>query len=710
MKDHLQDFSELDHPVFEGLIRDNWTGKLNPSDLSALLEGEDARVLEDGRHRIVVISVNETLIAVKQFGKQKGWKDRADRKRGTKARRSLEAAALLQSNGVGTPTPLGVVDRWENNTLVESYYISEFLPDFTNLKDTLADLYVNEPRCKVLVSLLEHVAVAIRKMHNAGFIHRDLGNQNIQLRARSASSWGEVHLIDLNRGRIKSSLTNKERADDLSRLYLPSMFLRFFCSMYWQGEPPKGFVKSVEKAQRRFMLWHRTRGLRHPFRQPPHDDYGDYLPPQDQWVWDEESAQAAIMLNRRDRQRYYPWGRNFRMAWATLKNALPVGLSYRDLVKETFQKPVSLKGRIGMSLEATSLDLPHQLTLLKELGKMPVLLRFCHHEGAEQWHRSIADIKNLLAEGYDVMVALVQDRQAFLNLDSWESMCRLVFSEIGNEVSMVELCHAVNRTKWGLYSPEEQKALLERVVRVRQKYPDVPVSGPACIDFEYYHVFRALEETPDELHYKALSHHLYVDRRGAPENKQELFGTIEKAILLRAISRHAKQCDERVIVSETNWPVKGAGIYSPVDATYMYPGQPESDLNVSEEDYGYFMLRYLVLTLCSGHIEKVYWWRLVSHGFGLVDERAEGGWRARPGFEMLKIFLNLLGEATFVEKLDTEKDHYAFRFESGGQEIVMIWSNGKTAPLTQNFKQVLDVFGQPLEKATISDAPIYGLI
>lgn len=694
-------------------MREGWREKLDPEELPSLLEDSNAQVLAEIRHRIVVITIDDTRIAVKKFGMQKSLKDRADRKRGTKARRSLEAAALLRANGIGTPAPLAVFDRWKNNTLTESYYLSEFIPDFTNLKDTLADLYVNEPRCNVLVSLLKHVALTIRKMHDAGFIHRDLGNQNIQLRTRTESSWGEVHLIDLNRGRIKSSLTEKERANDLSRLYLPSMFLRFFCAMYWQEAPPKGFTKQVEKAQQRFMLWHHTRRLRHPFREPPHNDYGDYLPPQDQWVWDEESAQAAIMLNRRDRQRYYPWGRNLRMVWASLKNALPVGLAYRDLQDETFQKPVSLKGRIGMALEATDLDFPRQLSFLKELGKVPILIRFCHHESKTQWQRTISDIKKLLAKNYDVMVALVQDRQAFLNLASWEAMCRLIFSEIGSEVSMVELCHAVNRTKWGLYSPEEQKALLERVVRVQKDHPDVPVSGPACIDFEYYHVLGALEETPDDLHYDALSHHLYVDRRGAPENKQEIFGTVEKAALLRAISRHVKQCDERVIVSETNWPLKGTGIHSPVDASYRYPGQPESELNVSEEDYGHFMLRYLVLTLCSGHIERVYWWRLVSHGFGLVDELADGGWRKRPGFEMLRHFLALLGEATFTKKIDTPENIYAFQFKSADQDVIMMWSNLEDpAPLPRKFTQVLDVFGQPVpvENATISGSPIYGLI
>ena len=691
-------------------MRTDWKDPLDVSHLPVLLNAADTKVLAEGRHRICVISVNGTELAVKAFGKQSSAKDRVDRKRRTKSRRSLEAAALLMTQGIGTPAPIATLDRWEGETLAESYFITEFLPNLTDFKDALIEIYTKEPRCNILVGLLEHVAISLRKMHDAGFIHRDLGNQNIQLLPKNGDAWGEVNIIDLNRGRIKSELTLKERADDLSRLYIPSMFLRIFAAMYWQAEPLKDFIKLVEKAQRRFMLWHKSRRLRHPFSKPKRSDHDDYPNLQDLWIWDEESAQATIMLNRRDRQRYYPWGRNLKMAWATLKNALPVWLGYRKLKEETFQNQISLKGRIGMALEATDLEMPRQLDFLKQLGTIPVLLRFCHHEGEAQWNQTIEDVKSLIASGHEVMVALVQDRKALLDLDSWEQMCRLVFSKIGDQVSVVELCHAVNRTKWGLFSPEEQKALLERVLRVQEKYPNIPVSGPACIDFEYYHVFRALEKTPKPLHYAALSHHLYVDRRGAPENKQDGFSTIEKSTLLRAIARHSKKTEDRVIISEVNWPAKGAGIHSPVDAAYMWPGQLESELNVSEDDYGYFMLRYLVLTLCSGHIEKVYWWRLVSHGFGLIDELADGGWRERAGFKMLQHFLSLLGEATFVEKLSTKENHYAFRFKTDEQEVVMIWSNNEpTEPLSQQFKQVLDVFGNPVENATISEAPIYGL-
>ncbi|MDA7916916.1 hypothetical protein N9Z15_01430 [Akkermansiaceae bacterium] len=154
----------------------------------------------------------------------------------------------------------------------------------------------------------------------------------------------------------------------------------------------------------------------------------------------------------------------------------------------------------------------------------------------------------------------------------------------------VEVCHAVNRSKWGIHSPEEQAQLLEPLVGISERFPKLKITGPACIDFEYHFAIAALDKTPEGLRYDALSHHLYVDRRGAPENKQGKFSKVEKYALLKAIANDSPCCDDRVIVSEVNWPVKGSGIYSPVDATFMLPDQPESPLNVSEEEYGYFML------------------------------------------------------------------------------------------------------------------------
>ncbi len=61
----------------------------------------------------------DVRVAVKRFGCQSGWKDRYDRRRGTKARRSFDAAKRLNEYDVGTPAPLAYMNRWKDGRLVE---------------------------------------------------------------------------------------------------------------------------------------------------------------------------------------------------------------------------------------------------------------------------------------------------------------------------------------------------------------------------------------------------------------------------------------------------------------------------------------------------------------------------------------------------------------------------------------------------------------
>ena len=300
-------------------------------------------------------------------------------------------------------------------------------------------------------------------------------------------------------------------------------------------------------------------------------------------------------------------------------------------------------------------------------------------------------VKRLHEKGHEVMIALLQDRKAVTHPDSWKNFLEFVMSRTADVVSLVEVCHAVNRMKWGVYSGKEQGMLLEPCVELARKYPEVKISGPSCIDFEY--------------------HHLYVDRRGAPENFQGKFSTVEKCALLSAIASYSDKCEDRVVISEVNWPLSGTGIWSPVNSTYLVPGREESELNVAEDAYGHFMLRYYMLSLCSGFVDQVFWWRLVSHGFGLVDERAEGGWRERSGYGMLAYFLQTLDQATFVEKLETEEGVFALRFERENDEVIVAWANGASAQVPDLLKEsaqtVCDVFGQSSEGSLLTDSPQY---
>ena len=379
-----------------------------------------------------------------------------------------------------------------------------------------------------MVGLLEHVGRSMRRMHDAGFYHRDLGNQNMELKEGEGDSWGEVQFIDLNRGKIREKLSLKERAVDFSRITLPGVLLAILMRIYWEGEPPGKFIKKVKGLRKMFYLRQQSHKWRHPFRTPKVGAGPAYPEVQNIWIWDQQSAQASITMGRPERKKHYPKGRHSGVVREVLRSGGKVWKEYQSLMPEAFQGPVELEGRFGMALESTDLDFEKQREFLNALGKIPVLLRFCHHEGMEQWRLGVDQVKELHAAGHEVMIALVQDRKAVLDPESWSGFLDFILSEVGPLVRKVELCHAVNRMKWGVHSPAEQRVLLEPVVDLQRRFPDVCFTGPACIDFEYHFVLSTLAETPDELHYGALSHHLYVDRRGAPENRQGGFSTLEK--------------------------------------------------------------------------------------------------------------------------------------------------------------------------------------
>lgn len=713
------DFQQYHQGDFIGKVRDDLANFLDDSRLCGLWEevaGAKDGVLARGRHQVVVLpfEIDGELkkVAVKAFGSQPGWKDRHDFKNGTKAARSFQAAVFLDQHGVATPAPLAYFERWEGRKLVESYYLSDYLEGLNSFKNELNIIYRDGLTCDVMVSLLEKVGFAMKRMHDAGFYHRDLGNQNIELTRSESGGWGEVHFIDLNRGRIRKELSMKERALDFSRLRLPSEFIWILTQIYWQKKAPKEFKAEVRKSQKRFQFWLRSRRWRHPIKSRKkaraiHSKGNPRM--EDVWIWDQRSAQAAITMDKADRKRQQSMWNHFKVAGSVLKNGPGVWKEYRRQMDGAFTKEVKLSERIGMALETADLEIDPQLEYLKSLGKIPILLRVGHHESRQQWETTLGVLDELHAGGYEVMVAVLQDRRAVLEPESWREFLEFLFERIEGKVVMVEICHVVNRMKWGIYNLKEYSQLLEPVRELKERFPKLPISGPACIDFEYHYLISALGVTPKGMHYDALSHHLYVDRRGAPENQQGPFGTVEKAGLLKAIAIHSDRCDERVIVSEVNWPIEGTGVWSPVSASYLTPGSIGSKVHVSEEEYGCYMLRYLVLTLCSGFVDQVYWWRLVSHGFGLIDERAEGGWRERIGFKMLRVFLEQLGSATFVEKLETEENVYALRFERADDEVTMMWCHGRifAGPWPGASSSVLNASGEVVDLAEVGESPVY---
>jgi tRNA A-37 threonylcarbamoyl transferase component Bud32 len=626
----------------------------------ALINHDDAEVLTTGRNRNLKIDLvfgGRTLsVVVKSFGTPSSFKNAVARRRGSKARRSWLAATHLAEAGVGTPQPVAFFERWTEERLVESYLITVYQEAVSSFALELNTLFRQDSECSKVMALMQVVADGIRAMHHAGFLHNDLGNQNILLRRGGDGGWQDVQFIDLNRGRILSSLTPRDRARDISRVYLPSDLLRVFKEMVYDSVPPDEF-KVWEKRYRDRYAWHSaTRRYRHPIREwkrrAKSVDSSQLPAERDLWLWDERSGQAQTTLLSKDRSRYYSPSRIGRIVVSSLKGIVPIWKEYRRLLAGAYTDPITMKSAIGVAVEPTPDRFDRQLALLSELGAIPVFVRFYHHRSHGERDYTVAAVRRLYAAGHAVSIALVQDRAAVKDSSSWQQFADDVLSRVGDIVDTVEIGHAINRVKWGIWNFSEYRNLVASISVLRSAYPELTLTGPAVIDFEYPCVMAALDCLPAGFSFGALSHHLYVDRRGAPENRQGRFAALEKFALGRAIARVHRHCCDRLIVSEVNWPLRGTGVYSPVGSPYVSAEPRRNDPSVSEDEYADYMIRYLLIALCSGMVERVFWWRLVAYGFGLVDDSNETQWRERPAFKMLKVLLEWVGKTTYQSRIE----------------------------------------------------------
>ena len=696
------------------------------AELPAWLASPAARQVAGGRNRHVRVELpregaSEALI-VKAFGRQAWLKDLRDRRRGSKARRTWLAASHLQRHGVGTPRAIGYLERWEGARLRESYFLAAYQSDAVSLREALLTLFHERPEAENFMALLESVAAGVRGMHAAGFVHNDLGNQNVLLRPDGPGRWRDFQVIDLNRGRIRHELGLRERARDLSRLSLPSHLLRVFMKMYWQASPPRALARWERLYRWLYGLHSRSRAWRHPWREARRRTEGAgerrrrYPAPRDLWIWDERTGQPINAILRKERLSHYPAARYVGQIVDTLRAAPGLWKSYGPLVDGAFGQPVNFAGRIGMALHPSPATLERELALLAGLGRIPAFVRFYHHEARAQRAFRAELVRALRAAGHPVAIALVQDRRAVRDPGSWSEFVDEALEAVGAMVEAAEVGHNVNRAKWGIWDFRELRALYAPLAKWHARLPALQLMGPGAIDFEYPALLSVLRQWPAGVPLSALSHHLYVDRRGAPENPQGRFSALEKFALARAIARRSPVCADRLVVTEVNWPLLGTGVYSPLLAPYVLPGRGRK-AGVSEDEYGDYLLRYLCLALASGLVERVYWWRLVSRGFGLVDDSDPGAWRPRPAYAMLRTFLGTLGESTFLAaqlpaRSGERHGRYRFAFRRpDGETVVLTYAHGPALafPGEERFARVEDAFGQALARAPerLTGRPLY---
>ncbi len=652
---------------------------------AALLESFDpnalppgSRILQKGRNLTVAVPVPECAgesVVVKRFPAP-GLARRALMAisgQKPKATRSHRAAAFLHARLPGsTPEPLGMIEKVRpGGGPGVGMFATREVPGLESFTSRLASLYASHGPCRELMALLLRVATFCRALHDAGFFHGDLGNQNIQL-----APDGRTLVLDLNRSRLfNAPLSNRLRARDLSRIALPSDFLRCFFEMYWGTPPPPDFLAAERRFRRRFALHSATRPLRHPFRRRPPSPEPKYPPERDIWIWDDKSEQAVAALRPRDRRRHQSASRVFLPALAIIRALPSLRLRLRRLRDMEFASPVlRLHERMFVSVSCEPDNFSRELDELSRLDPPGVHVRFYAHEDASTTDFKLDAAKRLRSLGMRLATSLVQDRQSVIDPRRWEAFCNKVLDGLdtapadgtgvagaASGIAWCEYLHAVNRVKWGFWNFKELRRSLMTLPKLRASHPGVHFLVPSVIDFEWDFLAAALRLVPRFVASGGgsgaaaplgLSAELYVDRRGAPENKQGRHDAVDKLRLFRALSETPPALRGPRVVTEFNWPLAGTGEWSPVGSPYVSPGpRAPGDPSVGERAAADFAVRWFLLGTCSGHADAMCFWSLASHGFGLVDSGTASGdaWRERPAFENLRFLFRVARSADFAD-------------------------------------------------------------
>ena len=206
------------------------------------------------RNQIIKVSdpILNREIVIKNFNLERTYDQLRFRLLPSKAERSLKIARALKKVGLKTPEPLAVIEkRGKTNELIFSYYITDYVDYDFNMLDIAKD-FEHLERYKIK-ELMPQLGKEVKRMHQANIIHNDLHAGNILV--KDFETKPKLFYIDLNRGRIKDQLSEKEKIDDLKRLKFTDQEKKIFFKNYsaanWKYYKEK--VSEARQKRRKFV-------------------------------------------------------------------------------------------------------------------------------------------------------------------------------------------------------------------------------------------------------------------------------------------------------------------------------------------------------------------------------------------------------------------------------------------------------------------------
>ena len=647
-------------------------------DLSRSLE-----TLHHGRNIIwrsrITTGKGPISVVVKQFRHDTPRGRFRRRFEGSKAFKSWRAANFFASAGLTTPRAVALVESLELEG--PAWYITEPVESFLEARYYIRALNLGEETERfpqlAAATFFQLAAETARRMHDAGIWHRDYSAGNLLIQGISENV-PRAFLVDLNRARQRPYLTLWARMGDLCRLPLErKAHQQELLKTYFGSESIPYRAWAVYRLQyERFHGGHRlkrqirsrTKGLKDLFvsrsTYPHIPDAEENASYRDRSVWDDLSDQPHQHASKwqKMRARLGDWPTHGRSLKLLATESPGVWKVFQDLKKKRYREEVSLEG-IGLALRPWPEDPEALDQAVNDLGVKHVLLRL--HPWAENHDAEENLARRMHEAGREVVFSLPQNRDLVKDQKLWRSRITELAERFTPWGKTFQVGQAINRSKWGVWNLGEYGRLAADACRILRAHPGVKVIGPGVIDFEPHQTLAALNWREEALYYDGMASLLYVDRRGAPENVQAGFDSVDKATLFKAMALHSPLCGDQSWVTEVNWPLR-EGPYSPAGRA----------VSVDEESQADYLERYYLLLLASGAAERIYWWRLVARGYGLINP-ADGTLKRRPSFEALRTLIREVASSRRVEPLRVEGEVHVLPLVGGeGESILAVWTTG----------------------------------
>ena len=655
-------------------------------------------------------------VVVKQF-KNQGLKKKLERRfRGSKAERSWRVAKELVRVGLATPEPMLWVESDE--TEGPSFFVAKNLIGAVEVRQFFRRLN-DDPDAKDFPrvddeAFLGRLGRLARKINDAGILYRDLSMGNVL--AVQGDDALDLYLIDFNRARIGRRLGVVRRTRDICRLpVLEREHRDAFLQGYWGSVPSRlsfrwwfyalsvdGYIlkHAIKKRMKFFRLKrrHAHGGSHHPHLPAATDGASS----RDKTVWDRLSDQPHQHASRGEKFaiRLADSPAHIRDLGIVAASAAKVRRRYRELKTSLYVNPKPFEG-IGLAVRPWPQDPERHLREIEALGVGPILLRLHPWDSDHAGEEHLAEA--LVAEGHELAFVIPQNRDLVRDRVRWRASVKEIAERFSPFGRRFQVGQAINRSKWGIWTHGEYVDLYLEAAEILRRIEGVEVLGPPVIDFEFQALISLLNRRKPGLYFDIVSSLLYVDRRGAPENRQMGLDTVEKITLLRAIAEVGRNSSGRCWITEFNWPL-WEGPHSPAGKT----------VSVSEEKQADYLVRYYLLALGTGLVERVFWWRLIARGYGLISPESDGSLRRRPSWNAFQTLVAQVEGATFVRPLPAPPGAFLYHFIRSGDGVIVGWSvtRGVRAKLPQPAVAAISRDGQalPIPDGTAVDlgpSPVY---